>query len=325
MYKKSIGLLLLFCFLVNSIVVNEVKIDKPICNILVLSGGGSYSALQLGILSKIYLPYYDVITAVSGGVMNAAILQYYNSELDNYSFTKGINYLKNLYSVIKTKNLYTANYYKIYKNWGIFDNSASKYLLNILLLNLKYPIDKKPVYIGLTNINELKLDIFKLDDYDIQNQIKIITASTSIPFFFGPVNINNTHYTDGILVADEVIMGLENFIKCNKYNITYISANLINKEINITNVKEYTNRLFDIIIRTTLNSVYNLISFDVNNVNNNEKKYKCNKNNSKTELYYYYPTYENLNNEYYQLDFDKSSELFTIGENNYDYKKVNVC
>jgi hypothetical protein len=80
--------------------------SSKVCNILSFSGGGSYGAIEVGILSKIKLSEYNLITGISAGALNAGLLSYFNSPL---KFNQGIQELTLLSDTIEIQGL---NFYK---------------------------------------------------------------------------------------------------------------------------------------------------------------------------------------------------------------------
>ena len=76
------------------------------CNVLSLSGGGSFGALELGILSSQRTPYmsYQLMTGVSVGGLNVGYLSYFNNIND------GIDSLKDIYINMKNDDIYEFNF-----------------------------------------------------------------------------------------------------------------------------------------------------------------------------------------------------------------------
>ena len=93
------------------------------CNVLTLGGGGSFGAVEVGILKdmldkNIITGEFDVIAGISAGGLNAAYLSYGENIKDN------INSLEDLYTKFKTKNVYKSNcIFRILKDWSIFNSN----------------------------------------------------------------------------------------------------------------------------------------------------------------------------------------------------------
>ena len=287
--------------------------NKDVCNILSLSGGGSFGAVEIGILSEIYQPYYDLMAGVSAGSINVGLLSYFNSPSDTKLFKKGIDYVKNVYAKTKTSNFYVSNFYKAPTTWGVFDNTPARGYADKILSTLIYPVDKQPTLVGTVNLNEGYLEIFRYDNYDKIQQRKLILASTSIPFLFPPHNINGTLYSDGGLISNHILLGIQSFIKCNNYNITYISASPDLEELkDISTPKMYTDRLLSILLGESINQLNQFISIRCNFV-------------STVTINYCYPTNVTELDKYYKLDFDYGEELYNIGKKSYKCEKYDFC
>ena len=78
--------------------------------------------------------------------------------------------------------------------------------------------------IGSTNLNNGNLDIFNLDNYTNKEQTELLMTSSAIPLVFPPRIWNNNIYVDGGVVTNSILNGLDGFIDCKFYNITYISS-----------------------------------------------------------------------------------------------------
>ena len=104
------------------------KNNKPICQVLSFSGGGSFGAVEVGILSQIALDNYDMITGVSAGGLNAGFLSYFNIDLSesntaksNYTLSNGIDNLAGIYFNLKNSDVYTHNFAQIHSTWSYYD------------------------------------------------------------------------------------------------------------------------------------------------------------------------------------------------------------
>lgn len=275
------------------------------CNILSLSGGGSFGAVEVGILKNISVfNNYDIITGVSVGALNAGLLSYFN-----HNISLGIDYLVDLYSNLKTEDIYNK-YDK--KQWSYFSTEPLRKTIKNTLNNLNTSNDyyNGITLIGSTNLNTASLDIFNFNDYLKDDQTNILMASSAIPYIFPPIFINNTYYIDGGAISNQILFGLESNLRCNFYNITYISShdniNIIDK---IDSFFDYNNRIIDVIKSTYDNqlSIINKICSHKNGI-----------------IYYYYPDAKYLKN-YSILDMNHGIELIDIGLKYNHMKKINYC
>ena len=285
-----------------------IKASK-ICNILSFSGGGSFGAIEVGILDKIKLSEYDMITGISAGALNAGLLSYYNNPL---LLNKGIEKLKYIYINLTNNDVYTHNYFEIEKYWSYYSTLPLKKTLIQNLLSINYLDQSKITLIGSTNLNTGKLDIFNFEKYSQLDQVEILLASSAIPILFEPIKFNNNIYVDGGTISNEILIGFNEYLPmCNNYNITFISSNKdIEFKQDINNFSDYIKRLKDV------------FNFNFNNQLNNINILPC-PNKRRGLLYHYFPTF-NLSN-YSSLDFNNGEKLINLGQIEYSYKIYDYC
>ena len=268
---------------------------------LSFSGGGSFGAVEIGILKRIneiQSKKYDLYTGISAGALNAGFLSYY----DNINL--GIKNAERLYSSIKNNMIYD-----VIPNTGLS-------LLNTepLYKTLTTIIEKMPnlpyihTLIGATNLYSGKLDIYAFEDQDNINKVLLLMSSSAIPGVFPPISFNNQLYADGGTLSNELIEVEHD----NKYlNITFITPyeDLEYDNTPITSLKDMLCRTLKILLSNFNNPMATI----------NE--------NCKTpigEINKYYVPSEVLN-RYNVLDFDKGSELIDIGYKNVVSKRYNIC
>ena len=296
----------LFLFFISFIFVNS-KLDN--CNILSLSGGGSFGAVELGILEKLDNKNYDLISGISVGALNACYLSYY----DNNNFTTGLDNLKDIYINLKNDDIYVPNFHFNYKNIskiGFYDTTPLHNTINKILSKFNYK-NLITSLIGSTNLNNGNLDIFNLDNYTNKEQTELLMTSSAIPLVFPPRIWNNNIYVDGGVVTNSILNGLDGFIDCKFYNITYISSSdKLSIVDNIDNLETLIKRLVEVI-----NSDFNNELSEFININCKYPRGKIN---------YCFPDNEKLKN-YSILDFTKGKELINIGRNYHHCIKINYC
>ena len=285
------------------------------CNILSLSGGGSFGAVEVGILESIHSTWnitnYDLIAGVSVGALNALYLSY-QDDINN-----GISDLKTIYEDLNNHDVYKINYkFSLFNidRISFFDTTPLKNTLTEILKN--YDENKIQTVIGSTNLNTGRFDMFRMNEYSKDDKINLLMTSSAIPFAFPPAKFNNSLYVDGGLISDGIINGIESLIDCKHYNVTYITShNQLGFYGNIKNIFHYTKRVLEIVYEEfddQIVEIRNLI---------------CDKNNSKREIIninYCYPDYTGLSN-YSILDFTKGEELIEIGRNNHVCENINLC
>ncbi len=297
---------MLFLFFISLIFVNS-KLDN--CNILSLSGGGSFGAVELGILEKLDNKNYDLISGISVGALNACYLSYY----DKNNFTIGLDNLKDIYINLKNDDIYVPNFHFNYKNIskiGFFDTTPLHNTINKILSKFNYQ-NIITVLIGSTNLNNGNLDIFFLNNYTNKEQSELLMTSSAIPLVFPPRIWNNNVYVDGGVITNSILNGLDSFIDCNFYNITYISSSdKLSIVENIDNLETLIKRLVEVIYSDFNNELSEFININC--------KYP------RGIINYCFPDNEKLKN-YSILDFTKGKELINIGRNHHYCVKINYC
>lgn len=164
---------------------------------LVLSGGGSKGAYQVGALNYLLKEnnvYYDILCGVSVGAINCGFLAQYTSEEER----NGIEELTDLWLELNTS--------KIYKRWfpfggwhGIWEKSFydSSPLIHLIekTINLeKIRATGRKVNAGTISLSSGKYTVFTQDDDDF---VKAIMASASFPGMFAPIKIRDQWWSDG--------------------------------------------------------------------------------------------------------------------------------
>jgi predicted patatin/cPLA2 family phospholipase len=286
---KYIFILLNILSLVNSL------------NQLSFSGGGSFGAVEIGILKRvneIQSKKYDLYTGISAGALNAGFLSYYNN------INLGIKNAEMLYSSMHNRMIYD-----IIPNTGLSVLNTEP--LYKTLTKIIQSMPKNPsihTLIGATNLYSGRLDIFTFEDQDDVNKVLLLMSSSAIPGMFPPINFNNQLYADGGTLSNELIQVEHD----NKYlNITFITPyeELDYDDTPITSLKE-------MLIRTAK------ILFS--NFNNPMATINENCKNPIGEINKYYVDTELLEG-YSILNFDDGKELISIGYNGVRQKKYKLC
>jgi NTE family protein len=342
-------ILLLYCTLCNSISIES-------CNILSLSGGGSFGALEIGILSSVtnsHLHHYKLMTGVSVGGLNVGYLSYFRD------INEGIDKLRDIYINMKDDDVYRFNF--IERNrLSFYDTTPLRNTIKKIL----QPLGKQviPAIVGSSNLYTGYMDIFNLEDYNLEEKVKVLMTTSAIPIVFPPIELNNSLYVDGGIISNSIINGVEHTVKCDTYEITYISTATPLEEDgtnNITNIYDYTKRVLEVVKydfnnelaeirnfycspKTTINTAINkkidtVIDTTINNkidttinnkidttINNKIDTTINNKIDTKININYCYPTYNNLY-KYSILDFTKGRELFNIGQTYNNCTLIQLC
>lgn len=270
-------------------------------NQLSFSGGGSFGAVEIGILKRIIElenKSYDLYTGISAGALNAGFLSYYSNII------VGLKSAEILYSTIRNRMIYD-----LLPNTGIS-------LLNTqpLYNTITTIIDKMPnqpvvhTLIGATNLYSGELDIYRFEDESDSNKVLLLMSSSAIPGMFPPINFNGQLYADGGTLSNELI-----------------EVEHDNKYLNITFITPYEDYTYN---NVSINSLKDMLSRTVmilfSNFNNQMATLNQNCETPIGEINKYYVPSEVLTG-YNMLNFDKGEELIDIGYKNTLHKRYNIC
>ena len=270
-------------------------------NQLSFSGGGSFGAVEIGILKRIVEmenKKYDLYTGISAGALNSGFLSYYSN------IRIGITFAEKIYSTIKNRMIY-----EMIPNTGIS-------LLNTqpLFNTLTEIIDTLPnqpiihTIIGATNMYSGQLDTYNFEEQNNTDKVLLLMSSSAIPGIFPPIKFNNKLYADGGILSNELIE-VEHDTKY--LNITFITPyeGYIYDDSPIDTLREMLKRTMSIL----------LANFDdpIASLNQNCKI-------PIGEINKYFVPPELLKN-YSILNFEKGAELIDIGYNYVTHKKYNIC
>lgn len=164
---------------------------------LVLSGGGSKGAYQVGALKYILEECkvaYDAFCGVSVGAINCAFLSMFKTGEELQS----IHTLHNLWSQLDSPKIYKrwfpfGRWHSIWKK-SFYDSSPMGNLLRSYLDIDKIRASGKPVNVGTVSLSSGKYTIFdQTSDYFID----AVIASASFPGMLTPVKFLGQLWTDG--------------------------------------------------------------------------------------------------------------------------------
>ena len=155
---------------------------------------------------------------------------------------------------MKNNDVYEFNF--IEKNrLSFYDTTPLRNTIKKILL----PLNEQVIHaiVGSTNLYTGYMDIFNLEDYSIEDKVKVLMSTSAIPIVFPPIELNNSLYVDGGIISNSIINGIDHIVKCNTYDITYISTSPSLETYvrnNITRLCRYWNNL-----TTTLSSINKLL------------------------------------------------------------------
>jgi len=270
-------------------------------NQLAFSGGGSFGAVEIGILKRINeieKKKYDTYTGISAGGLNAGFLSYYKD------LTVGIKNAEILYSTMKNKMVYEVS---PHNELSILNTDP----LFKTLTTIVGRMNKEPVidtYIGATNLYTGRLDVYKFNDDDNVDKVLLLMSTSAIPVVFPPINYKNYMYADGGTLSNEL---LDIFHDDSYLNITYITSSE-----GVTQISEPITTFEDMIMRT--------IEIVIGNYNDPITKMNQNCKTPYGEVNMFYVKNDYLE-DYNMLNFDNGKDLINIGYNYMETKKYVLC
>jgi|UniRef100_A0A6C0D9D8 hypothetical protein len=323
--------LFVFCLLISSC---------SSLNQLSFSGGGSFGAVEIGILKRILdneqkntksknvynklfrrtnnILKYDLYTGISAGALNAALLSYFSD------ISQGLKIVDYLYKYINNDMIY-----KFVPLTGLSLLNTEPLRETILFILGKMP--NEPIVhtlIGATNLNTGNLDIFSFEENkNLDDKINLLMASSAIPAIFPPIKYNGTLYVDGGTLSNELLQveHVQQIDKSkdkskdkdkDKYKYEYLNITFITPydgfPLNLSPIES----LKDVIERT--------ISILFSNFDNPIVTLNQNCENPIGEINKYYLNSSYLNG-YNMLHFDKGAELINIGYKYMEHKKYKLC
>lgn len=272
-----------------------------VLNQLSFSGGGSFGAVEIGIIKNLMerqIIKFDLYTGISAGALNAGFLSYYSN------INEGITRAENIYKTINNRMVY-----KLLPPTEVSLLNTEPLFNTLLKVIEKMP--NEPVVhtlIGATNLYSGNLDVYTFEDNDDLNKVYLLMSSSAIPGLFPPIRYNGNQYADGGTLSNELLQ-VENS----------------NQYINITFVTPYEGYIYD---NTPINSLKEMIKRTINivtsNFNNQMTKINQNCENPIGEINKYYVDPELLKG-YNILNFDNGKELIDIGYNNVEHVKYKLC
>ena len=285
-------ILLFFGFISKSIVA---------LNQLSFSGGGSFGAVEIGILKRLQElenRKYDLYTGISAGALNAGYLSYYKN------LNLGIKSAEVLYSNIRTKMIYD-----LFPNTGVSlfnTDPLRKTLANIVKTMPNVPAVH--TLIGATNMYSGKLDIYNFEDQSDEDKVGLMMSSSAIPGMFPPIKFKDQLYADGGTLSNELIDV--------EHDDTYLNITFITPYEDYAYNDTPINSIKDMLCRTAM--------IVLSNFNNPMSSINENCRVPIGEINKYYVPPEVLKG-YNIMNFDKGSELIDIGYKNMIHKRFSLC
>ena len=196
---KSLVLILVLSFIFSANPKN-LSLEGDYCRILALEGGGDNGAYQAGALKglienlQVEDAQYDIITGISLGAFNGAILSTFPLGQEKQAVT----IIENFWSTLQGK--------EIYKNWplGVVEGFLTKESLYNNSVEFKklesYFKDKKlyrSLFIGATNAVTAEYEYFDNEILEKYGIAGAIMATSALPPLFSSYSYIGNHYYDG--------------------------------------------------------------------------------------------------------------------------------
>jgi predicted acylesterase/phospholipase RssA len=284
--------------------------QQPVCDVLAFSGGGSFGAVELGILDGLVTnneapTAYDVITGISAGGLNAGFLSYYNN------VSTALPELHSIIANLTTADVYQSAILNILSDWSIYSTVPLESTVAGILASRSTPPAPPPItLIGATNVNTQALDVFRFDTMTLGDRVDTLMATSAIPLAFPPRSINGSVYVDGGVINNEMIAQAMGHKPCDFYQVTFISAASRDGVRVVNGFFSYLSAVGHVLLDT----------FD----------YQLAQYQSATCQYprgvinACFPTAPELEN-YSILDFDYGAELWALGRATYNCTKLQIC
>ena len=278
------------------------------CQVLALSGGGAFGAVEMGILDDMVSngeapDQYDIITGISAGGLNVGFLSYYDRVTD------ALPDIYDIFADLTTDSVYTTDLLHIASEWSLFNTAPLEATLSQLLLQ-KTPSQSPPLtMVGATNLNSSALDVFIFGTKTPEDKVRILLATSAIPFVFPPRWLNGSLYLDGGVVSNELLNQALGQKPCDNYNITFINSYLRDVEPpSITGLLSYTSSVLKLVWKTFDSQLAQVTSCPY----------------PKGQINACWPNAPQLAN-YSILNFDFGAELYALGKQGHDCVVYDLC
>jgi NTE family protein len=270
-------------------------------NQLSFSGGGSFGALEIGILKRIHETdpkRYDLYTGISAGALNAGFLSYYSD------VHRGIQSAERIYSSIRSRMVYEA-----LPTTGL--SLLNTRPLHQTLTEIIASMPNQPVVhtlMGATNLYSGQLDVYTFEEQNQDDKVSLMMSSCAIPGMFPPIQFNGQLYADGGTLSNELIDV--------EHDNTYLNVTFITPFEDFVYSDAPIASLRDMLCRTVM--------IVLNNFNNPMATLNQNCRTTIGEINKYYVPAQALKG-YDMLNFDHGQELVDIGYKHMLRKRYKIC
>lgn len=284
--------------------------QQPYCDVLALSGGGSFGAVQMGVLDGLVSnglapSSYDIITGISAGGLNAGFLSYFTRVND------ALPGIFAIYTNLTTADVYTSNLLHIFSTYAVYSTAPLQSTLTNIVGTQTQQSPAPITLIGSTNVNRQTLDVFQYSAADYAEKLQLLMATSAIPFVFPPQTMNGELYVDGGVISNEMIQQALSAKDCGFYNFTFISASPVHQTVNVTGFGSYISAIGGLLLNTF---DYQLAEYE---------SVVCS-NTPRGQINACFPSNPAIEN-YSILDFDYGALLYSLGKSAFTCKQYNFC
>lgn len=288
----------------------EPRAQQPYCDVLALSGGGSFGAVQMGVLDGLVsgnmVPVsFDIVTGISAGGLNAGFLSYYTRVDD------ALPHIYSIYANLTTANIYTSDLLHIFSTYAVYSTLPLQTTLTGIVGTQTQQLPAPITLVGSTNVNRQTLDVFQYNLADNTEKIQLLMATSAIPFVFPPQTMNGDLYVDGGVISNEMIQQAVSAKDCGFYNFTFISASPIHQTVNVTGFGSYISAIGGLLLNTF---DYQLAEYE---------SVVCS-NTPRGQINACFPSNSDIEN-YSILDFNYGALLYSLGKSAFTCNQYNFC
>ncbi len=289
---------------------DPIPVRTGVCNVLALSGGGAFGAVQMGVLDGLTATgqaptSYDIITGISAGGLNAAFLSYYTN------VSQALPDIYQTLTGLTNADVYESAILKILTEWSYYSTAPLEATLTSVL-GSKQPLAAggPMTLIGASNVLTHQLDVWHFDRLVLADRIPVLMSTSAIPLVFPPQTVNGSLYVDGGLISNELIHQAIGQLACDSYEVVFISAgdHTAMTRPMPTGLFSYMGAVVSLLVDT----------FDYQLAQVTNCSYP------RGTLQACFPTSPSLGS-YSILDFDYGAELYALGRESYSCQKMPLC
>lgn len=287
------------------------QVKQGVCNVLALSGGGAFGAVQMGVLDGLTATgqapvSYDIITGISAGGLNAGFLSYYTN------VSQALPDIYEILAGLTSADVYESALLNILSEWSYYSTAPlANTLTGVLSGKSPLPPTVGPMtLIGASNVLTHQLDVWHFDGLTLADRVAVLMSTSAIPLVFPPQKVNGSLYVDGGVISNELIHQAMGQLVCDSYNVVFVSAG-----DRATAPRPMPTGLFSY-VGAVVNLLVDTFDYQLAQVTN------CTY--PRGTILACFPTSPSLGN-YSILNFDYGAELYALGRESFACEKLPLC